>query len=72
MLRRGSKKTKNMDHMMVNHDIATEREFMFCTWLHIRMERLFLELSKGQVAATDMRYFARSKFSRSLLHKKKN
>ena len=22
---------KNADHMMVNHDIATVRDFMFCT-----------------------------------------
>ena len=26
---------KNADHMMVNHDIATVRDFMFCTWPQI-------------------------------------
>ena len=33
-----------MDHMIVNCDMATVREFMFCTWPWIRMERLFLQL----------------------------
>ena len=35
-----------MDHMMVNYEIATIREFMFCAWPQIRMEKLILQLIK--------------------------
>ena len=38
---------------MVNHDIATVREFMFCTWPQIRMERLFLQLIKEKSTSLD-------------------
>ena len=37
---------KNMDHRMVNLDVATVRGFMFCTWPQERMERLFLQVIK--------------------------
>ena len=30
LLKRSKKDIKNVDHMMINHDIATVREFMFC------------------------------------------
>ena len=33
-----ARRYKNMDHMIVDHDIATVRELMFCTWPQIRME----------------------------------
>ena len=32
--------------MMVNYEIATIREFMFCAWPQIRMEKLTLQLIK--------------------------
>ena len=35
---------KNVDHMMFKCDIAAVREFMFCTWPKLRMEKLFLHL----------------------------
>ena len=35
--------------MMVNHDIATVREFAFRAWPQIRMERLFLQLIKKKL-----------------------
>ena len=34
---------------MVNYDITTVEEFMFRTWLHVRMERLFLQLIKNKL-----------------------
>ena len=30
LLKRSKKDIKNVDHMMINRDIATVREFMFC------------------------------------------
>ena len=39
--------------MMVNFDIATAREFMFCTWPQIRMERLFLQLIKKKLTSLE-------------------
>ena len=36
---------------MVNHDLATVREFMFCTWSQIRIERLFLQLIKKKLTS---------------------
>ena len=42
-----------MDHMMVNYDIATVKEFMFCTWPQLRMERLFLQLIKKKLTSLD-------------------
>ena len=30
----------NVDHMIVNDDIATVRDFMFCSWPQIRMVKL--------------------------------
>ena len=41
---------KNVDHMMVNYDIATVEEF---TWPHIRMERLFLQFIKNKLSSLD-------------------
>ena len=38
---------------MVNHDIATVREFIFCTWPQIRMEKLFLKLIKKKLINLD-------------------
>ena len=38
---------------MVNYIIATVREFMFCTWPQIRMERLFLQLIKKKLTCLD-------------------
>ena len=34
---------------MANHDIATVREFMFCTWPQIIMVRLFWQLIKNKL-----------------------
>ena len=39
--------------MMVDHDIATAREFMFCTRPQTRMERLFLQLIKKKLTSLD-------------------
>ena len=30
LLKRSKEDIKNVDHTMINHDIATVREFMFC------------------------------------------
>ena len=30
LLKRSKKDIKNVDHMIINHDIATVREFMIC------------------------------------------
>ena len=38
---------------MVNHDIATVRELMFCTWVQTRMEKLFLQLVKEKLTSLD-------------------
>ena len=38
---------------MVNYDLATVEEFMFCTWPHIRMEKLFLQLIKNKLSSLD-------------------
>ena len=38
---------------MINYDIATVREFMFCTWTQIRIERLFLQLVKEKLTSFD-------------------
>ena len=39
--------------MMTNHDIATLREFMFCAWLQIRMEKLILQFIKKKLTSLD-------------------
>ena len=41
-----ARRYKNVDHMMVNYEIATIRESMFCAWPQIRMEKLILQLIK--------------------------
>ena len=38
---------------MVNYDIATVKEFMFCTWPQLRMEKLFLQLIKKKLTSLD-------------------
>ena len=60
-----------MDHVMVNQ--ATAREFMFCTWPQIRMERLFLQLIKKKLTSLDkflpLTYFVHpTKISEKILH----
>ena len=49
-----ARRYKNMDHMIVDHDIATVRELMFCTWPQIRMERLFFQLIKKKLTSLDV------------------
>ena len=45
---------KNVDHIIVNYDIATVRGFMFCTYMTpIRMERLFLQLINKKLTSLD-------------------
>ena len=39
--------------MMVNHGVTTVREFMFCIWPRIRMERLFLQIIKKKLTSVD-------------------
>ena len=47
VLMKGSKKDiKNGNYMMINHDIATVREFMFCK---VGLCRLFLQLIKEKL-----------------------
>ena len=43
------KRCKNVNHMMVNHDIASVWEFMLCTLPQIRLERFFLQLIKKKI-----------------------
>ena len=43
------KRCKNVNHMMVNHDIASVREFMLCTLPQIRLERFFSQLIKKKI-----------------------
>ena len=38
---------------MINHDMAAVKEFIFCTWPQIRMERLFLQLIKKKLTRID-------------------
>ena len=39
--------------MMVNHDIAIVREFMFCTWPQLIMVKLFWQLIKKKLTSLE-------------------
>ena len=51
--------------------IGTFIRSTFRTQLNVQDESFWKNSPVLQVTATDMRYFVRSKFSRSLVHKKK-
>ena len=38
---------------MVNHNVATVREFIISTWSQTRMEKLFLQLIKKKLTSLD-------------------